>query len=80
MKIPSPLLSAVCFLVTFLGYVGLQFAPHISAGMNQALYSIMALTLGHALGASTSGGTVAQITLPGNTSTSTASTVTGSGA
>ncbi len=67
MKINTSMISAACFILTFLGYVGLQFAPHVTAGMNQSLYSIMALTLGHALGSSTSSGTTAVIHLPENT-------------
>ena len=72
MKISTPFLSAVCFVVTFLGYVGLQFAPHVSAGMDNSLYGIMALCIGHALGSVGNGGTIAQITIPGNTSASSA--------
>lgn len=67
MKVSTPLISAICFILTFLGYVGLQFAPHVSAGMDNSLYGIMALCLGHALGSSGDRGTVAQITIPGNT-------------
>jgi len=76
MKFSTPLLSAVCFIITFLGYVGLQFAPHVSAGMDNSLYGIMALCIGHALGSAGSQGTIANISIPGN-STPTTNNVTG---
>jgi hypothetical protein len=76
-NISTPLISAVCFILTFLGYVGLQFAPHVTAGMDNSLYGIMALCLGHALGSATSGGTVANISIPGSASASGVTTSTG---
>ncbi len=77
MKINTPMISAACFILSFLGYVGLQFAPHVTAGMNQSLYSIMALTLGHALGSSTtSSGTTAVIHLPENTAATSSTNAT----
>lgn len=70
MKISTPILSAVCFIITFLGYVGLQFAPHVSVGLDNSLYGIMALCIGHALGSAGSQGTIANISIPGNTTSS----------
>lgn len=52
MKLTTPILSTICFIITFLGYVALQFAPHVSQGMDDSLYGIMALCIGHALGSS----------------------------
>jgi len=68
MKINNSLISAGCFVLTLFAFVGLQFAPHmVGPTINEALFSIMGLALGHALGASTASGTVAHIVLPGTT-------------
>jgi len=70
MKLTSPIISALCFVLTLFSFVGLQFAPHsIDPTINEALFSIMGLALGHALGASSASGTVAHIVLPGSTDT-----------
>ena len=68
-KLSSPVLSSIAFIMSLLSYVGLQFAPHVDPSAVHNLYIIMGLTLGHALGTSAAQGTVANITIPGNTTT-----------
>ena len=70
-KVSSPILSTITFVLSLLSYVGLQFAPHADPTAIHSLYMIMGLALGHTLGTSAAQGTVANITIPGNTTTTT---------
>ncbi len=69
LKVSSPVLSTITFILSLFSYVGLQFAPHVDPSAIHSLYIIMGLALGHALGTSAAQGTVANITIPGNTTT-----------
>lgn len=52
MDLTNSEISAGCFVLTLGAFVGLQFAPHVSPMINDSLFSIMGLALGHALGTS----------------------------
>lgn len=71
MKITSSMISTIVFIITFIGYITVQFLPHVNGTVMTSLYSIMALTLGHALGSSGSQGTTAIVHLPENVTTQT---------
>lgn len=69
MKINSEIISAVIFMLTLGSVVALQFAAsHPSATLMYALFSIMGISAGHAMGHSASSGTSVAVSLPGNTS------------
>ena len=64
MKINNELVSMIMFTLSLMAVVGLQFAPHVSQALMDALFSVMGLSAGHALGHSSANGTVANIHIP----------------
>lgn len=63
--INNNIISGLLFVVTIAAYLALKLTGHADATTDQALFALMGLEAGHAIGVNSGGGTVAHINLPG---------------
>ena len=63
-QINNNIISSVLFLFTMGAYLALKLTGHADATTDQALFALLGLEAGHAIGVNSGGGTIAHINLP----------------